>query len=257
MSKPLVTFREKHGLSTQELTEILNEKLGPERHAKGKKPLTVGGVLRYESYDKLPKSWVEALGIESTSEESFIYTPGGFAAADDPDTPPAGTDEPPMMPAGGRKEPTIPMQSGAAHRRIEGFYSSLLGPGLALVTGNDGVAEVFAANADNIATAWENAARENAHVEKILGYLEGGGATGELVIAHLMLLVGLLYVSGRIPIAEKAPGIARFKPYHDAAAARRDAADAERAAAEQAWDSPPNGFGPTSPVGDPATVAAA
>jgi hypothetical protein len=152
--------------------------------------LTERGVELKPSHSKmalsrpLPKRWLDALGIadqqtlddEPTVRDRF------------------GPSEPP-----GAKQAPLPVAVGQlAAERISSAYA-MIGGGVGAAIGEPKVGEVFGAYSDPIGAAWVKAAEENEFAARVVKLASAGGATGELVTMHIVLVGGLLYVTGRAP----------------------------------------------------------
>jgi len=225
VSKPLRAYREEFGLSREEVAAQLSERLG--------RPIKPGGVRRYENYDKLPKSWVEALGLTSDVDpaagDTFDFGPG-----DDGPLGPLGRpeDEPPAPPPGARiagppaRPPApggTPFTTGAD--RLAKAYEAI-GAGVSMATRNNGYSAVASHYAPDLAKSWQKAAESDPNVAKIVRFMESGGPVGELVIAHVILVLGFVYVSGRGPQLDFIFG-SDFNGYRAVAVAARVAAEAD------------------------------
>lgn len=220
MAHPLLDYREQHGLSQEDLAERLSERLGREV-----KPSRVAR-LEKEKPKMLPKSYRDALGLDETNRppDEALFAPD----------PPPGAHIPMRDPAA-TELPSLELQAGIAGR-IQQAYGAI-GAGVALISGNDGVSVVFDSYSPEISRAWVQAAEQNEHCRRIVEFMQSGGAVGELVVCHLLLLVGLLYVTGRGPDLGVLVGAKRGKlePFRAGALERRAVQEAERAAAEQ-WE---------------------
>ncbi len=249
---PLGKFIDAKGWSYDETAETISALIG-----KPVKPNTVklwSGMKRNP-----PQTWVAALGIDLDSPT------GGAAPAEeipfDFTQPPPTVGEPPSFepptdPAGPR---TIPMREqgpaplgseyGDVRNRIAQAYGAI-GAGMTMVTHNDGYAVTFDTYKDNLAAAWVAAAKDNKNVARIVEFMESGGAVGELVVAHIILTFGLVYVSGRAPALGSIYG-KKLEPYHLVAAGRR--IEEERLASDAAFDAGSHN-GAQGAVGDAATI---
>jgi hypothetical protein len=230
-------YRTRFGYSHEELADLLTDRLG--------RPVNVNLVKRRERPgERLPKSWAEALGLTDTGgPDSSQGLDGGAVRDSDPPRPPDGAGAPTASPA----SPSSAAADGSFHGvrdRIAKAYGAI-GAGASMLTQNDGYAVVADAYSRDLADAWIAAAEENANVKRIVEFMQSGGPVGELVIAHLILVGGFVYVSGRGPALDFLYA-ARFEP-HRVAAARRIFE------AEQAEWADGNGAAPvgaSGPVGD-------
>lgn len=226
-------YREQHGLTLQQMAELLSKRLG--------RPITAHGVNTVENKQKAPGSWNRALaseivadapdlsadsqplyvddviGSEGTNTTESLYSQPRRSDYDD-------WRSPAPEPHGGTRP-----GGSLARERIAQTYN-FMGAGLAMMSQNPGVGAVFETYADTIAAAWVEAARENKVAERFVKIMESGGATSQLIICHGFLLIGVVYVTGRAPGAS-AILPAAFRGFHDTAARERAAADAEREAA--------------------------
>lgn len=114
-----------------------------------------------------------------------------------------------------------------------------------MATHNEGFSAVADSYAPNIADAWIAAAKENKNVAKIVAFMESGGPVGELVVAHVILVFGWAYVSGRGPALDFLYG-GKFSGYR--AAALHAVREAEFAATAGVNGSAANGS--PDPVGN-------
>lgn len=222
MSKPLREYRERTGLSHHEVADLLTERLG--------RKIQPGGVKRFENYTKLPKAWVQALGLDAPpAEDAYASAPVG---TDEPASHEAGTfDSGPAPKAPPGAKLNYPAPSSQAAKRISDMYR-LVGSGVAMASQNPGVGAVFDIYAADIANAWVAAGAENKFAARVVALAESGGPMGDLVVSHLVLIGGLLYVSGRAEfIASLFPPA--LHQFHAGAVARRAA---EREAAEREAD---------------------
>lgn len=154
------------------------------------------------------KRWAVALGLASPPPASSEYV----GAQGTPESDPLGRpdERPPREPAGAKQAPLPVAITQIAKERIAGTYG-LVGEGVAMATGNAAVGQVFGAYSDPIADAWLKAAEENEFAARVVKLMSAGGATGELVTMHIVLVGGLLYVTGRAPALEGLYG-RRFGP---------------------------------------------
>lgn len=167
------------------------------------------GVEMAPSFDKysitrpIQKRWAEALGIAA---------PPKVPSGDEDPLAAAGTraERPPTEPAGARQAP-LPVAIGEiAAERIAGAYD-LFGTAASSFTGNPRIGGVVSAYSTEIGKAWVRAAEENQYAAAVVRFISAGGATGELVMVHVVLISGLLYVTGRAPALQGLYG-ARFGP---------------------------------------------
>jgi hypothetical protein len=194
----LAKYREERGLTDQQIADELAALLG--------KTMSAGGVKLHASRKTTPKAWREALGLtdpdEPRAEEPEpTFDPGGLWTNEPPLPRPDA--EAPTPPGGARfQPPTAPAAPGGDYAivrdRIAKFYGAV-GAGVSMVTQNDGYGAVANAYSGDLADAWVAAAKQNENVRRIVAFLESGGPVGELVIAHLILVGGFVYVSGRGP----------------------------------------------------------
>jgi hypothetical protein len=157
----------------------------------------------------------------------------------DPDTHKAAGAPTPPKPPPGQFRPQSASSAGtgeysAVRDRIAKFYGAI-GAGASMISQNDGYGLVADAYSGDLADAWIAAARQNENVARIVAFLESGGPVGELVIAHFILVGGMVYVSGRGPDLDFLYA-GKFAAHRAAAAASRaaDIAQAEADAAAQA-----------------------
>jgi hypothetical protein len=249
-SNELRDFRERKGMSRQEVADLLNETLD-RKH--GRPPISESGIRMYERR-KLPRSWRVALGLglEASSTGTVYDFPSADPSLDDGEPGPgaARLDDPPMMPPGARVQTPRPMDAAPGGEmslvrdRIAKAYNAV-GAGLSMATRNDGYSAVTHAYSADLAAAWTNAARENKNVAAIVAFMESGGPVGELVVCHLILVCGFVYVSGRAPALGSILGDS-LAPFHRAAAEHKERERLEAEANEFASA----GNGAARPLGD-------
>jgi hypothetical protein len=205
--------------SEEELAVDLSALLG--------RKITPAGVRVMSRRKNAPKSWVDALGLapEEEGAASFLTDEPQQGDFDSPLT--REDDNPPTAPSGDKiirpARPGVPNLS--AKKRIEMAYGAI-GSGATLLTGNRGYEGVAESYAPEIAQAWISAAEQNERVAKIVRFMESGGAVGELVVCHVLLVLGLVYVSGKGPQLDFIYG-SKFGGYRAAAAAAHINAEAE------------------------------
>lgn len=181
-----------NGLSDESMAELLTIKLGRED-----RPVKAHGVLaiRNRKDENVPKSWLDALDIELP--EFIKESP----LADGDEQPPLGGasgtgSSPPSLPV----PVDLPFDGLEARKRIELVYVGV-GKGVAAAMRDKRIEIIFAQHAPKLADKWIAAARQNARVAQVITYVTAGGATGDLVIAHVMLVVSLLMISGKVPVS--------------------------------------------------------
>jgi hypothetical protein len=155
---------------------------------------------------RIPKSWGAALGIGAASLDADDDSSSSAT------TPPPGREgeRPPTEPAGAKQAP-LPIEVGQlAAERIAQTYA-FIGAGVGTASGNVRIGQVFDAYSPEIGKAWVRAAEENEFARRVVTLMSAGGATGDLVMVHVVLVGGLLYVSGRAPALEGLYG-RRFGP---------------------------------------------
>jgi hypothetical protein len=156
-------------------------------------------IASWSNRKRPPKEWAKLLGLPPEELEPDPGPVGGNEGGDPAGF--SGLDDPPMMPPGGSPEEggaARPLSSGelaGARKRIAQAYNAL-GAGASMATRNDGYAAVTGLYANDLADAWAEAARENQHVAAIMEWVNSGGALGNLVFAHVILLGGFAYVTG-------------------------------------------------------------
>lgn len=211
-------YREENGLTWEQVAEQISTATD--------KPVQAHGVKMRGGKGKVPPLWAEALNLTEQDEEPHQDEPAP------PSLGPTVRDEgdPPQAPEGAPRRPSPgPATSGdysVVRERIGKAYAAI-GAGAAMVTHNNGYAAVADLYKDDIANAWVSAARENKNVAKIVSFMESGGPVGELVVAHVILVLGFVYVSGRAPALSVLYGN-NLGQFHEAAA--RAVWEAEQAA---------------------------
>lgn len=142
---------------------------------------------------QIPQKWASTLGLAAAEPDDS--SPGPDAA----NLPPGRAGErSPTQPEGAKVAP-LPVAIGqVAAERIASTYG-LIGGVASMAAGNVKVAQVVDAYSTPIGEAWVRAAEENEFARRVVQLMSAGGATGELVTMHLVLVGGLLYVTGRAP----------------------------------------------------------
>lgn len=220
-------IREETGASHDEIAALLTDRLG--------RTISAARVKVIEKDPgRLPKSWAAALGLDAPPQGDGQEPADGLRES----APPRPPSEDAVQPRAASPAQGVDSSGfGAVRDRIAKFYGAV-GAGTSMLTQNDGYAKVADAYSRDLADAWIAAARENVNVAKIVAFMESGGPVGELVIAHLILVGGFVYVSGRGPDLDFLYA-GKFESYRRAAALRAAAADV---------DGEP-GFNGSAPVG--------
>lgn len=190
-------YRDEHGLTDDQVAEELSALLGRQI-----KPM---GVRLKSGKGQPPKEWADALGLPPEMEFEYEFAPSPGLNGSEADTggsssPPG---DPPTRPPGARVQPapTPPSRSGdyaMVRDRIAKFYGAI-GAGVSMATRNDGYGKVTDTYSKDLADAWIAAAQANPHVQKIVDFANSGGPVGELVVTHVILVLGFVYVSGKGP----------------------------------------------------------
>ena len=171
------------GLDEQQLADRL-----------GKEVRGVRGMKNRE----LPRGWCEILNVPFDATAAAVererFT-GARPKREAEDTPPRPHDDSAVQDAPRAPLPAVADQS-IAEERIAQLYGGV-GFALSARTGNPGYQLVVDDQAPHIARAWLKAAEENEFARRVVAMLSSGGATGELVMAHAVMVMGLAYVSGR------------------------------------------------------------
>lgn len=196
-------YLEQEGMTLEELTGRLGELgVAKRRGASKGEPYTVDDVSHYTD---MPRSWAKALEVDGTGggEDASQRAQEGLRA--------------PRMPAGAPLAPKPPILADVARDRISALYETA-GYAGSIVLEAPGVRVVTDDYAPHIASAWVKAAEENEFAARVVRLMSSGGAVGELVTCHLLWLLGIVYVTGRV---DDPTGLLarKYRPYHDAAVA--------------------------------------
>lgn len=186
----LTDYMADNGLSYESMAELLSDKLG-----KQIKPHGVLAISKREDRN-LPKSWLDALELERP--EFIQESPdGGSGDAVEPGgaAPGTGGSSPSSLPV----PVELPFDGLEARKRIELVYVGV-GEGVSRAMRDPRVAIVFRQHAPALAEKWIAAAKQNARIATVVTYVTAGGATGDLIIAHVMLVMSLLVITGKVPI---------------------------------------------------------
>jgi hypothetical protein len=212
-------YMEERGRTYDEVAVDLSAILG--------KPISANGVKLWSGKRPPPKAWVDALGLAPEEEGAAAFLTDEPQPGDFDSTLTREDDAPPTAPSTDKivrpARPGVPNLS--AKKRIEMAYGAI-GSGATLITGNRGYEGVAESYAPDIAQAWISAAEQNERVAKIVRFMESGGAVGELVVCHVLLVLGLVYVSGKGPQLDFIYG-SKFGGYRAAAAAAHINAETE------------------------------
>lgn len=185
-------FLDERGISNEEAAALLGEHgIVLTAGARVGEAVTEKDIARRRRQGRpMPKIWQRAFGVEDS--EPITPEPG----SDEP--PSAGTDgqrarreAPPRRP----REARIEIVEPGARKRIAGAYK-FAGAALAAGAGSNGVAEVWADQADPIAELWIAAAQDNPWAARFVNMMSAGGAGGDLAAAHLYLVGATFYVLG-------------------------------------------------------------
>ncbi len=216
---PLKAEQERLGRTDGEMATDLSALLG--------KPISEQGYRLHSSRKTAPKAWAEVLGLDASPPAAEEWEP---PAAETGGATERETGTPPTAPHGAQTiAPATAGEHGFAKRRLVEAYNAI-GAGASMVTHNDGYAAVTKHNAPAIADAWIAAARENQHVAAIVRFMESGGPVGELVVCHVLLVFGFVYVSGKGPDVLDGIYGQHFHGYRAAAIGGRIADEAARVA---------------------------
>lgn len=232
---PLREHQERQGRSDEEMATDLSALLG--------RKISTQGYRLHSSKAKAPKAWADALGLVTPAPETDgppwdAGVSDGVLGSSSEREPSA----PPKAPDGARVSgpPSVVGEYGFAKQRLVQAYAAV-GAGASMITHNQGFAAVADSYAPAISDAWIAAAKTNENVAKIVRFMESGGPVGELVVCHILLVLGWVYVSGRGPDLD-AIYARQFAGYRVAAAAGRIGDEAERfannGAAPQGAESP-------------------
>lgn len=243
-------YRDEKGLTNRQVADELAALLG--------RPMSAGGVELWSKKPKPPAEWARVLGLEPEPEPEPGPSVEDFDLGDGDALPPRPGVDPPTRPADGRLRP-MPMSVdyAFARDRIEKFYK-MIGAGASMATRNDGFAKVTDDNSGPIADAWVQAARANTHVATVVSFMESGGPVGELVIAHVILVLGFVYVSGNGPDALDSIYGRKFGGFREAAQRNGRVVpgdgDLGGSGVDQTHDDAAARNGGTYPVAEPATA---
>ena len=217
-------YRDSTGLTNEEIASQLSALLG--------KKIGAGAVAHRANVKKTPPAWAAALDLvddeSPTIVDEQVYLKDTVENAHG--SVPRVESEPPTMPQGAKiaEASKAIVNHRAAVERIAMFYGTI-GSGASIATGNKGIEDVFDAYAMDLAQGWVSAAPESKFAARVVALANSGGPMGDLVFAHIILVFGLIYVSGNGPdqlgavLGGKGD---KFRPY-------REAAQRSRAAAEQ------------------------
>lgn len=184
---------EERGLTNEDAAALLNEHGVTITFGKRKgEPIRAEDVKRRVG-KPVSRPWRSAFGIDEISEPSPAQTPGSeqVPPGGEPDGQAGRREAPPRRP----REARIEIIEPGARKRIAGAYK-FAGAALAAGAGSNGVAEVWADQADPIAELWIAAAADNPWAARFVNMMSAGGAGGDLAAAHLYLVGATFYVLG-------------------------------------------------------------
>jgi hypothetical protein len=196
MANTLFKYRDERNLTNELVASELSALLG--------KRITPAGVHLWGTRRRPPKAWADALGIAWEDDEPDLadFIPDDTAGDGEPQERHARVKvgDPPRRPDDARS-PSRPVAGGdlaLVRDRIAKFYGAI-GAGASMITQNDGYGKVADVYSGELADAWIAAAKANANVARVVQFMESGGPVGELVVCHVILTLGFVYVSGRGP----------------------------------------------------------
>lgn len=176
----------------------------------------------------LTRAWAQRLGVQRVEDRLNGDTQPSPTASDDGDPHGSGGEPNPLgdapppehplrdstvsptPPPGARQQPLPADQASTAAERIAQAYA-FIGGGVGQATGEPQVGVVFDEYSPAIGRAWVKAADENEFARRVVNMMAVGGPMGELVMSHVILLGGVLYVTGRAPALQGVYG-RRFGP---------------------------------------------
>lgn len=177
----VVDYMAQRGVDEQQLADLLE--------------LNVRGVRGMKNRE-MPVRWCEKLGVPFDAEAAGAERERFVQTREQEDQPPRPHDDGAVRDAPRPLLPATAPDSSVARERIASLYGGL-GFALTARTGNRGYQAVVDDQAPHVADAWLKAAEENEFARRVVAMMSAGGATGELVMAHAVMVMGLAYVSGR------------------------------------------------------------
>lgn len=183
-----------HG--AERVAEELTVKLG--------RPISPHGVKTQARRQNGPKTWQKVLGLASADSAPVSPRGDGQTSAPFLDASPEETETEgrqsettPKPPDGARILQPVPLRNFAIDR-ISKTYQ-FVGYGLGEGLGNHGITRVWDDSAPEIAKAWVEAAETSEFARRFVQMMTAGGPMGEVIILHVTLLAGTLYVIGQFP----------------------------------------------------------
>jgi hypothetical protein len=213
------------------------------------KKITHNTVRLWKS--RAPVKWELALGL--VEPEPLGSAGAQWLPPADPLTDGGGegrrAEIPPRPPEGAKVLP-FPASGEFARKRIVSSYQ-FLGAALAEGSGNPGVGKVWDDSSGPIADAWLAAAESSEFARKFVAFMTAGGPIGEVVVCHIILLAGTLYVLGQIPEVSFLAKYSQYRPAPAPAARPAGArADGEAAGSAAASDNGAAASGAGDVLGD-------
>ena len=175
-------YLDARGLSADDLAGFLSSALGRE--------ITPRGVTVRKGR-AMPKNWAAALDGTSQPEAEGAPSP-----ADGPDA--RTVEQPPKAPPDAPRASSPVELAAFAEKRIAAVYG-LVGAGVGNAVGNPGVEKVWDDHSGEIAKAWLAAAETSPFARRVVDVFTAGGPMGEVVMLHITMLAGTLYVVGQFP----------------------------------------------------------
>lgn len=224
---------EREGLDSGDVAERMSDLLG-----RDVKVELVDAYAQRTQLDKIPQAWVSALGLEPLEADPSGEGTGAGSFSD------RSAERAPRMPPGAPKAKPPAVLATVAKERLSATYETI-GYAAGLILEEPGIKVVTDDYAPHIAEAWLKAAEENEFAARVVRLMSSGGAMGELVTVHILWILGIAYVTGRV---DDPTGLLarKYRGEHDAAVQRA----AERAAAANGHADVAYPFEPGAGAGD-------
>lgn len=159
----LKAYKDKEGITNQELADRLTEALG--------RKISPKGVAQQLGREEASIPWLNALGISPKE-------PGGLK--DQPDAPKPGAISNPL-----------PFEIHTATQTIEMVYT-MAGKGAAMASKTPAVGTLWEQSAPGLAAGWIEWAKENRTVANGIAMLTIGGPGGQVILMNASLIISTL-----------------------------------------------------------------
>lgn len=211
----LQQYQERTSQSPQQVADQLSALLG--------KRYTIPNVARHWRDGKVPPAWVEALNLPEVFPAEWEVDHDDESLSRESEHDPRPLRDSPVA------KPALPTRQ-FAEKRITALYA-FVGAGIGEAVHNPGVTKVWDDGAPGIAKAWLDAAETSDFARRFVNLMSSGGPMGEVVMLHVTMFAGTLYVLGQFPDVGLFGQYRRYRPPDEPAVRSRDNGAAPASAA--------------------------